>query len=408
MFTNPTNGSTTNLANLYNLPVGVGAPFQPTLSSVPTDWTVGISYSSSNSCGTNSGSFIGTPYSLAIDLVGDLWIANGENGSGNLSEISPTGTPAVCLALNANSALNPTVSTTIDSSANVWQSAANSLTISRYTPSSLSTLNFTATEAPLSLAADGQGNVYFTTALGDLFQIPGGATASEAVAPLLISANPGFIPTSVFVDNVTTTPQTGAIWMTSSSGSISRTVPTTIMSSPGYSNGFTTTQFTTASPTYGIAITAANQTTSVNNILLSIPGTTNVVTNLVGSSDSYATVTGWPAAAGFGGLNTPLGIAIDGRANIWTANNTTSGGLGSVSEISAAENALSPSTGFQKSANYLTNSRSIVIDQSGNVWVGGDGNTFVTEIVGAAVPIYQPFANGLNSINRTSRFQTIP
>ena len=134
--------------------------------------------------------------------------------------------------------------------------------------------------------------------------------------------------------------------------------------------------------------------------MTSISGTSNMIANLTGSGVSYSNASGWPTTAGLGGLSQPTGIAIDGRANIWTANNFN----GTLSEISAAKNALSPSTGFQKSTSYLNYSRSIVIDQSGNVWVGGDGSNFVTEIVGAAVPVFQPYSTAL----ALGRFQQIP
>ena len=331
MFTNPTNGSTTNLSTLYNLPVGTGAPFSPTLSAIPTDWTVGISYSSASTCSAQStspvippstGGLIGSPVSLSVDSTGNIWIGNSQSGSGNLTEINPTGTPVVCLALNATGATNAPVATIVDQPTtgyNVWQGAAGSLVLSRYTPSTLATLNFPLAEAPIALGADGIGNIYYSTSLGNLYQIPNGANVTAAVAPVLISVNPGSTPIGLFVDNVTTTPQTGAIWMTSNTGSISRTVPTTITTAPGYSNGFTTTTFTPPSPTYGITTTGV--TNGTNNILTSISGTSNMVANLTGNGTSYSSVSGWPTAAGLGGISDPTGIAIDGRANIWTANN---------------------------------------------------------------------------------------
>jgi hypothetical protein len=46
----------------------------------------------------------------------------------------------------------------------------------------------------------------------------------------------------------------------------------------------------------------------------------------------------------------------------------------------------------------------LVIDQAGNVWVAGDGASFITEIVGAAVPLYQPYSMGLTN----GRYQAIP
>jgi len=48
--TNPTNGSATNLLNIYNLATGAGAPYQPTLSAAPTDWNIAINYSSISNC----------------------------------------------------------------------------------------------------------------------------------------------------------------------------------------------------------------------------------------------------------------------------------------------------------------------------------------------------------------------
>ena len=248
IFTNPTNGSTANLSALYNLPVGTGAPFSPPLSAIPTDWTVGISYSSANTCGTNGGSFIGSPISLSVDTTGNIWIGNSQSGSGNLSEINPTGTPVVCFALNKTVATNSSVGTTIDQPApnpivppatspvtpppNVWQGVAGSSVLSRYTPSTQAKIDFALPEAPIAVAADGIGNVYFSTSSGNLYQIPLAANATAAVTPVMISSNPGSTAIGLFVDNVTTTPQTGAIWMTSLSGSISRTVPTTVTTRP--------------------------------------------------------------------------------------------------------------------------------------------------------------------------------
>ena len=104
-----------------------------------------------------------------------------------------------------------------------------------------------------------------------------------------------------------------------------------------------------------------------------------------------------------GGLNLPIGIASDSRSNVWVANSAGN----SVSEFSLAGVANSPSAGYTKDATILKNSQAFAIDISGNVWVGGDGNNFITEIVGAASPVYQPFAVGLKA-NPTALFQQLP
>jgi hypothetical protein len=113
---------------------------------------------------------------------------------------------------------------------------------------------------------------------------------------------------------------------------------------------------------------------------------------------TYTQITGWPVT----GLSTPVGVAADGAQNVWTVNNFT--GANSVFEIGVGKQALSPAAGFQKTAAFLGNARSLVIDPSGNVWIGLDGANSVTQIVGAAVPVVQPFSNAL----KNNTFQTIP
>jgi hypothetical protein len=423
MLTNPTSGGNSQfMTDIFNLPVGVGQPFGTGLTNAPKDWTIAIQYSSASPCG--GGNLISSPASLSVDINGNIWFADAQTGSGNLVEVTSTGTPGVCVALNPKTGLKSSVSTTIDTHPYVWQGSSDSLTLSRWSPTGTTTV--TATEAPLALAADGVGNVYFSTVNGNLFQIPN-ATAGTPGPLTEIFANPstGMLPTGLFIDSSispTTAPQTGAIWMTSGNGTITRTAPSTATTDPNISNGFTTTIFqNTPSPTYGIAVSPVITTSttdpvthittslSTNNVYTSIPNTspanppapatTSSVANYVGLGTSYQGANGW-STSGAGGLNNPFGIALDGIGNIWTANN----GNDSITEISAAGAALSPAGGFLTGTGLVNSSRSIVVDQSGNVWIAGDGNNFITELVGAAVPVYQPYSTALSK----GLFQTIP
>jgi hypothetical protein len=54
---------------------------------------------------------------------------------------------------------------------------------------------------------------------------------------------------------------------------------------------------------------------------------------------------------------------------------------------------LTPSTGFTSAT--MINPNSISIDGSGNVWVGNNGNSTVSEFLGAAVPVVTPLAQGV-------------
>jgi hypothetical protein len=269
----------------------------------------------------------------------------------------------------------------------------------RYTPVTQTPLLFsTSSTTPVGVAADGAGNVYFTAVsgtTGSLYQLPGAATAvlasqspatpiSTTVGPNPVRLMPDF-KTSATLNN---------IWVSSGAGYVSQVTPGT---GTGAVNGFITTPFTTSGSSYGLSINHAG------NIFVSA-NDTNAVTLLALSNGSYSTPAGWPFAGAAAGITGPTGISIDGRSNTWLANSTNGASTGSVSAITAAPVAISPSTGFQKAQSVLSSGRDLAIDQAGNVWVVGDGATSITEIVGSAVPIYKPYAVGL----KNGRFQTIP
>lgn len=391
ILTNPTNGGATNLQNIYNLGTAVGAPYQPTLVTQPTDWNIAISYSSISTCGSGSGGFISQPSDINVDFQDDVWIANSQATKGNLSEISSAGAATTCVFLGGGSK-----GSAIDSTGNVWLATTESNNIYRYNPVDLNSLAFPTTSTPLGVTADGLGNVYFSSSANQsLYKIAGAATATSAVAPVQISSVVGTNPIRMMPDNQGTTSASN-IWVSSGNGFVSRVSPGT--GGPNVLNGFSTTPFSIGVQSYGLEVTAAN------DVVVSSGSTDNYLIYL-SKAAGYAPA--WTTSSGFAGINNPTAIALDGANNTWIPNNTnTSVLVGSVSQVSGAGNALSPATtGFQKSSSYLSSGRAAAVDQAGNVWVIGDGTTnSITEIVGAGVPIYQPYAKGLAA----GRFQTIP
>ena len=405
MFTNPTSSNTTNMNNLFALAGGVGAPYQPSLTPVPTDWTLGISYSSSSTCGTTSGGtggFISSPKDIAIDSFNNVWIANSQTG-GNLSEIASNGGPATCVNLDPGSAQ----SVALDSNYGVWVGAGT--TMYRYSPGALAnggglpagTLSVPASGSPLAVTADGVGNVYFTSVAGttgSLYQLAGASSATTAPTPLQISSTVGASPLRAIPDITKGKATLGNIWVTSGSTTIAQVAPGT---GSGSLNGFITTPLTALSTgsSYGLSIDKGNDlwVSAIDT------GAVNKLAYNSGSS-SWATAGGWPYTATTAGIASPTAISTDPRGNTWIPNNTNGASTGSVSEISNAPNPLSPATGFQKAATYFNSGRVAAIDQAGNVWIAGDGNSFVTEIVGESVPIYTPYAVGLLN----GRFQNVP
>ncbi len=386
MMTNPTNGSASNLSAIYALSPPTGAPYQPTLSSAPTDWTIGVTYSSNSNC-TNGNGFFNFPYDLKLDGAGDVWVDNGPDSNGNLAHMAFDGTPLECAAVATKSR-----GSTIDDRGNIWVGSFSTNNIYRYTPGSGLVLTY-ATAAPVvAVTADGADNVFFSTYTGTaLYEIAGGATATTASSPTQISGSLGAAPAQIMVDNHQ------AIWASSGAANVSEVLPSTTMSDPTYMNGFVTTSFPVSGSSYGISLTMGNagnvytSSQSTNAVDLLGPNSTNT---------SYVEATNFPAMGG--GLSNPTAVSVDGAKNVWLANNAT--GISNVSEFTVGGLALSPTAGFSKDSSYLVNGRSIIVDQGGNVWISRDGSTSITEIVGAGVPLYQPASVGLMQ----GRFQTLP
>jgi hypothetical protein len=393
MLTNPTSGG--NLANLFALAGGTASAFQPALATQPSDWTVAISYSSTNTCGTGNGGLLSAPNALAIDLFGDVWIGNGQTTNGNTIEMSNSGIAETCNSFGSG-ATAAASSVFIDSAQNVWSSLSGSSTLTRFDPNNSSSLVFNAAGPVLAVAGDGSGNIYFSVATA-VYEIASGATTATATTPTLV--------TSVATNATSLMPdRTGALWASSGTTALQQIVGTTV------------TPYTATANTQGVVVTGGN------NVFVSSVTPGNAISYFANiASSGYLLQSNWPAVSPLGGINQPTAITLDGAANVWSANllpntnpafandPTAPPTLFGVSEISIAGNPLSPDTAsgaFQKSASYLNGSSSIIVDQSGNVWVAGGAasNNFITEIVGAGVPIYQPYAVGLTN----GRFQGQP
>jgi hypothetical protein len=125
LLTNPGSGGSGNIASLFGLAGGVSGPYQPALATQPTDWTIAISYASTSTCSSASGSFINSPIDINIDSLDNVWIDNVQaTGGGNLSEISGAGVPLTCVLQGTAPSLG---GATVDNVGNVWTGSGTSL-----------------------------------------------------------------------------------------------------------------------------------------------------------------------------------------------------------------------------------------------------------------------------------------
>ncbi len=400
MFTNPASISssspgTANITTLYGLAGGAGAPYQPYLNTQPTDWTIAINYTSTGTCGTptgGTGNFINSPIDIAVDAFNNVWFANSQAASGNLSELSAAGVPTTCVLPGTGAVGGITIDSLAFPSTNIWVGTTGGLF--RYTAHTGASLLFpTASTNPVALGADGVGNLYFTAVsgtTGSLYQLPGAASNPTSTVTQ-ISSTVGPNPIRIMPD-LKIKATLNNIWVSSGANFVSQ-----VAAGSGGTNGFVTTSHATDTNSTGLSITNGG------NVYVS-DATTSSVTQFALSGTTYSVPAGFPFSGTTAGVNGATALVIDPRFNGFIPNSNNGTSTGSLSEFSRTPVAISPSTGFQKAQTYLSGSSSEVIDQAGNLWIAGKNNAFLTEIVGVAVPVFQPYAFGLSN----GRFNTIP
>jgi streptogramin lyase len=354
--------------SLFGL-VASNAPYQPTLTSAPGDFTLALGY---NGGGITTGN--GT-ICVVIDASGDAWITTGYPGSGthSLTEISPAGvylsgsTVAASTGF-ASAALNNPIGLVIDASGNlvVANNGANNVLKFNTSGNLLSTFSSSSIGGPNGLTVDAAGNTWVAnySASSDVTTIITSAFAESSHSPLT-TGNYGAV-------DVAAGPL--AVWQTShTSNLISRIDLTT----------FAVTNVNLAQPSAGIDIDH-NNTAWVANI---------------GDGNLYKVTDAGVLSAPYyypnGGVQS---IAIDGLGNIFGGGYLFNNNLqGALVEYNNSGIYLATPNGFYGS-NVIPNLPQIdgiAIDGSGNVWIAGSntGTTlpvYVAEVIGVAAPVVTP------------------
>ena len=390
MILNPTSSGSAARTSLFNLQPAAGAPYGPTLSGAPNNWLLSVTYNSAAACGAlGASNFFAHPYDINADVNGNLWIANHAGGNGAVVEISPNGLPMTCVTLGGSSLGGGVV----DTNGSIWYADNLGGKVYAYNPTTNVVRSFNAPGA-LAITADGIGNVFFTTltgSTGSLYEILNATDPNNTSSPVLISSAAGPNPARIFPDSA------NDIWATSGSTFVTEFALQANQSGTNYA----ATQYNVVGPTYGIVVGKGNRvyiTSQDSNSTVTVLGPP--------SSGTTFTTLYTTSSANTGGLNTPTSIWVDGAQNSWIGNNTAeTSGTYSVSELSPTLVAVSPSGtngGYQTTLNAP---RTTIVDSIGNVWVLNDGapNT-ITQILGAAVPVYAPYSTGIGN----GRFQSIP
>jgi streptogramin lyase len=342
-------GSNTMTA-LYSLP-NSQSPFQPTLASQPNDFTVAVNY--------NGNGGFAAPYGIALDANGNAWVTN--EGGTTVTELSNTG--SVFTTMTAPNLFGPQ-GIAIDPSGNVWVANTAGNSVVKYAVTSgviTGTSSFTAgITAPTAIALDSGSNAFVANFNGNSVTK---LTRSGVLVGSFTGGGAITLPSGIALDNA------GNVLVTSGNGSVVKLANAGTFVS-------TDTDNTLQGP-LGIALDASND--------VIVTGSTTGAALQGAVSEFNAAGTASSVSPVQSGVSSPFGVATDGTS-IWVANSTAAGGLAQLHFGSAA--AVSPAAGFGS----LNTPIGVAVDASGSVWTTNSGSNTVSKFVGLAVPVATPLS----------------
>jgi len=384
------------VSQLYNL-IGGNAPFLPQLTIAPNDWTIGVSYTS-----TNLGLAVdtGTLSTLDIDSAGRIWFPSNAAGQVGAAYFDPA-SQSFNGPFNSTSLVHPQ-QVAIDANGYAWYNDSSAATVPGYlttAPMTTQSVSLPATvTTSVTVGGDDRINVGVTS--GGVF-----TTANISANRSAYSLSPGV----VFIYPVQS--MAGDI---DNGDAVTISNPTTTQMRSYYVSGGnvpTVTDVVNSNDDSGQVIYTGNDHISVR----SFSGT--------GNNNDALCIYSQSRCFNLQGVtkNTGQGIAIDGGKNLWLAESSD----GAVIQIpvnspGASDGAVYlnpngtlnvPNNEFLHGTNNgstMTAPYGVGIDATGNVWVTNAGcsvndcvpGTFtLTEIVGAGFPTITPVSAQITSGN---------
>jgi streptogramin lyase len=351
------NPSSSALTALWSLGAGVGAPFQPALGVQPNDWTVAIKYPVSGN--------LKTPYGLAVDSTGNVWIANASATATPVVKLSPTGGLLGAYTGAATGLVGPR-GIACDKAGNVWLASPFQNSVVELTSAGALKGTYTVggLNGPVALALDSGGNAWVANLVGNSvteLSATGSAVQTSLTAGGTISG-----PTGIALDS------TGNVYVANSGGgNVIKLVNSTGAAAAGSPFSDSALQGTTS-----VAVDA------VGNVWATGSTTGTAVAGAVSSFASSGAAASYSPLGG-GGLGLSTGSAASGT-KLWVTNGLTAGSLSQL--VYGQGTPSSPSVGFGS----LNAPVGVAVDLSGDVWTANSGDNTVTQFIGLATPVTTP------------------
>jgi streptogramin lyase len=369
-----------NFDALYALNAKNG-PFQPTHIVAPTegvypypDWTLTIQYAPPN-LQAEPGV---TARFLAVDAKGNIWITS---SASSVTELNPFGKQIFVVGDNSTPqyGLNGPFGIAIDPNGNVWVGNINTLALTGFDSNggwlnNEPTTGFPALPYDGAVAIDSTGQIWLMSQNAHLCNYTYSASTPPLVAgcgnsPYTFSAaQPGDLNS----DGLAIAPSS-TVWVASHDRSLVGKVDAAKPASP-------ITPLTTTGDFNCPMFLASN---ALGDIWVSDQLSDSLIAfDKQGAPLPHSPITG-------GGLCMPRALMFDGADTLWVGNYTDANPHcgNSISHFDHRGRPLSP-TGLGNQE--FTEPLGLAIDPSGNVWVADGQSNFVSEVVGAAVPVATP------------------
>ena len=371
----------TNTSALFSISTA-NAPFQPTLTSAPSDFAVGIKYTG----GGITGSY-GTD-GLAIDTAGNAWIVTGNTTNvHSITEISPAGVYLSGTTGYGSTVLSAPQGVAIDPNNNVYVTDINLNKVFKFASngSLLSTFAATSLNVPLGIVVDTDNTLWVVNNNSATISHVTTTGVDAASSPFTAAANPFDIALNA-----------SGIWAADfANGSGKSGYLTNLAVSPGL---VVATSFPLAAHVQAVSLDRAG----------------------------YAWYTADSSTGGMLGRENPAGgsnftpvtlpsnllgleVFLDGLNTVWvgTQNGASGAAAGALLRYSNAGTLISPAGGYQAVGAVINSGdvpEGLAVDRSGNLWMSGyvlDANynplpnSFVTELIGIAGPVVTPVVSGV-------------